>query len=109
MVYINLFSTSKMSTIINYCIVEKHGLYGLSRAPSEAANQRLTGVLAMISSLFAASRADPLFERQTRRGQRFWTAFNDLTDSVTEFSGSSKCTLIDPDVLIEFLNLVVSL
>lgn len=103
------FSTSKMSTKINYCIVEKTWIVWTLTCPSEAANQRLTGVLAMISSLFAASRADPLFERQTRRGQRFWTALKDLTDSVTEFSGSSKCTLINPDVLIEFLNLVVSL
>ena len=77
--------------------------------PSEVANQRLTGVLAMISSLFAASRTDSLFESKTRRGQRSWTVLKDSTDSVTEFSGSSKCTLIDPDVLIEFLNLVVSL
>ena len=47
MVYINFhLLLVKFQRKINYCIVEKHGAYGLSRAPSEAANQRLTGVLA---------------------------------------------------------------
>lgn len=90
-----------MPTKINYCIVKKKKNIDCMDShvppPSEVANQRLTGVLAMISSLFAASRTDSLFESKTRRGQRFWIALNDLAGSVIELSGSSKCALIEPE------------